>query len=574
MMSGNRAIAIVGIGAVLPDAPDAATFWQNLMAGRSSITEVPPERWDAALYYDPDPRAPDRTYSKIGGWVKQCEWNPLAWKLPIPPRVAEHLDATQKWAIVATREALADYGYPQRPLDAERTAVIFGNAMGGDNHLHTANRIHFPEIAQQLASGGTFAQLPADVRTAVLEELQAGVRQRIPDITEDTMPGELSNVTAGRIAALYDFKGPNFVTDAACASAMAAIAAAVHGLETGTFDAVLTGGIDANMSPSSYVKFCKIGALSATGSRPYAEGADGFVMAEGGAVFVLKRLADAEAAGDRIYAVLRGIGASSDGRGKGITAPNPVGQRLAVQRAWDNAGLAPEAGDLVEGHGTSTRVGDLVEVNSLIEVLGRHDLPTGSIALGSVKSNFGHLKAAAGAAGVLKAVLALHHQVLPPTINFAAPNPGIDFARSALRVQTGLADWPKKQGSAESVRRAGVSSFGFGGTNFHIVLEEYVPGRLRDLGSTLAGQVRAASGAPATSPAGPRAPLRGALVVGAENERVLSARLRAGQARAAHGSAPEHLAPLARDLGASLRVAIDYGDAAELAELSEKAAAA
>src|SRR5512140_727209 len=300
MMSANRAIAIVGIGAVLPDAPDAPTFWRNIKAGRSSISEVPPGRWDPALYYDPDPRAPDRTYSKIGGWVKEYEWNPLGWKLPIPPRVTEHLDATQKLAIVSTREALADYGYPQRSLDAERTAVIFGNAMGGDNHLHTAHRIHFPEIAQQLASGGTFAQLPADVRAAVLEELQAGVRKRIPDITEDTMPGELSNVTAGRIAALYDFKGPNFVTDAACASAMAAIAAAVHGLETGSFDAVLTGGIDANMSPSSYVKFCKIGALSATGSRPYAEGADGFVMAEGGVCFLMKRLADAEAAGDRI----------------------------------------------------------------------------------------------------------------------------------------------------------------------------------------------------------------------------------------------------------------------------------
>jgi acyl transferase domain-containing protein len=176
MMSGNRAIAIVGVGAVLPDAPDAATFWDNIKAGRSAVSEVPPGRWDPALYYDPDPRAPDRTYSKIGGWVKQYEGNPLAWKLPIPPRVGNMMDATQKWAIVAARQALADYGWPRRALDGERTAVIRGNAMGGDNHLMTAARIHFPELAQHLMAAGSFAELPAEVRTAVLEEFRAGVR--------------------------------------------------------------------------------------------------------------------------------------------------------------------------------------------------------------------------------------------------------------------------------------------------------------------------------------------------------------------------------------------------------------
>jgi len=172
-----------------------------------------------------------------------------------------------------------------------------------------------------------------------------------------------------RIANLFDFHGPNFVCDAACASALAALDAAHDGILEGEFDAALVGGVDRNMGPAPYVKFSKIGALSATGTRPYGDGADGFVMGEGSVFFLVKKLADAEAAGDRIYAVLRGIGGSSDGRGKGITAPNPVGQRFAIERAWRVAGLPPAAAGLLEGHGTSTRVGDVVEVEKVGQTL-------------------------------------------------------------------------------------------------------------------------------------------------------------------------------------------------------------
>src|SRR6516225_5624811 len=194
------------------------------------------------------------------------------------------------------------------------------------------------------------------------------------------MPGELANCIAGRIANIFNFHGPNYVCDAACASAMAAISAAIEGLVDNHFDAVVTGGIDRNMGAPTFVKFCKIGALSATGTRPYAEGADGFVMGEGAALFLLKRLADAERDGDKIYAVLRGMGGSSDGRGKGITAPNPVGQRFAIERAWQNAGLSPATATYIEGHGTSTRVGDVVEVQSIVDVLNSSHLPTHSVA--------------------------------------------------------------------------------------------------------------------------------------------------------------------------------------------------
>ncbi len=190
------------------------------------------------------------------------------------------------------------------------------------------------------------------------------------------------------------------------------------------------------MGASTFVKFCKIGALSATGTRPYDDGADGFVMGEGGTLFLLKRLADAERDGDRIYAVLLGVAGASDGKGKGITAPNPIGQRLAVERAWQLVGIAPSTCSFVEGHGTSTPVGDVVEVEALAEVFGGPDVPVGSIPLGSVKSNIGHLKGAAGTAGVLKAVMALHEKVLPPSINFDRPNPNIDFDRVPFAVNT------------------------------------------------------------------------------------------------------------------------------------------
>ena len=302
----QRAVAVVGVGAVLPDAPNATAYWENLKAGRYSITEVPSDRWDPDLYFDPDPKAPDKTYSTIGGWVREVDFAPLEWRMPIPPKVSAAMDPTQKWSLTASREALLDYGYLDRPLDPDRTAVVLGNAMAGEMHYMTALRAYYPEYATELGRAPSFAALDTGVQSTILEELLGNVRDRFPDITEDTMPGELGNIIAGRVANLYNFHGPNFVVDAACASALAAIDAAIEGLEQGDYDAVLTGGIDANMGVPSFVKFCKIGALSATGTRPYHDGADGFVMGEGAAVLLLKRLADAERDGDHIYAVIRG----------------------------------------------------------------------------------------------------------------------------------------------------------------------------------------------------------------------------------------------------------------------------
>ncbi len=585
-----RAIAIVGAGAILPDAANVSEFWENVKNGRYSISEVRPERWDPALYYDPDHSAPDKTYSKIGGWVRNYVWDPMKWRLPIPPRVVDAMDESQKWAIACTREALEDYGYPKRPLNADRTAVILGNAIGGEKHYFTVTRILFPEFARELEKSASFATLPEAVRHDITDQFHERMGKLFPEITEDTMPGELSNCIAGRIANVFNFHGPNYVCDAACASAMAAISSATEGLVQHHYDAVIAGGLDRNMGASSFVKFCKIGALSATGTRPYAEGADGFVMGEGAAIFLLKRLADAERDGDKIYAVLRGMGGSSDGKGKGITAPNPVGQKFAIERAWENAGLSPGTVTLIEGHGTSTAVGDVVEAQSMIDVLASSHLPAHSVALGSVKSNFGHLKGAAGAAGLLKAALALRDKVLPPSVHCEHLNPNIDFAHSPVYVNTELRPWTMPP---DGVRRAGLSAFGFGGTNFHAVLEEYIPGKLNGNGKRSVAVTEipptvkeltptpvtmrnvesasrtsspvTASSATASSPSY-KAPLRGALVIGAASEAALVERLRAMEKDAKAGHAPAPTAPAESDLRAPERLAIDYANAAELAD--------
>jgi malonyl CoA-acyl carrier protein transacylase len=476
-------VAIIGLGCVLPDAPDAKSFWDNVLAGRSSIREVPKDRWDPDLFFDQDKSAPDKTYTKIGGFVLNDAFSGLDYRMP--PSTVAQIDPVQRWALSATRQAFKDAGYKTglkgdegKDFDRSRCAIILGNAMGGELQKQTSRRVYWPEAAAAVRGTPEFQSLPKAQQDAILASAEAQFKGGLIPINEDTMPGSLSNVVAGRIANLFDLGGKNFTTDAACASSFAALDSAVHTLQNREADLVLWGGSDRSMDVSSYIQFSKIGALSPDGSRPFDAGANGFVMGEGCAMFLLKRLADAERDGDKVYAVVRGIGASSDGKGKGITAPNPAGQVKAVTRAYQDAGVDPATIGLLEAHGTSTPVGDPVELQSVQEAFAQISplpVPPGSIAVGSVKGNIGHLKAAAGAVGVLKAALALKNGVLPPTINVRQLNPRIDWAKAPFKVQTKAEPWPRPAGHP---RRAAVSSFGFGGTNFHIVLEEHVPGLL------------------------------------------------------------------------------------------------
>ncbi|MCX5783766.1 MAG: polyketide synthase, partial [Elusimicrobia bacterium] len=394
MKNINEPIAIIGMGAIMPGALNKETFWQNILDGKSSITEVPKTHWDPEIYYDPDPSAPDKTYSKIGGFIQGFKFDPI--KHRIPPQIASQMDLTQHLAIEVSVAALADSGYGSKTFDRTRTAVILGNAMGGMKKEESDLRVHRLMILDMLRKNRAFSGLSnAD---EVISELDKDLSLKFKPITEDTMPGELANVIAGRVANVLKTNGANFIVDAACATSIAAIDQAVNGLLLKHFDMAVCGGVDQMMSASAYVKFSKIGALSPDGSFVFDARANGFVMAEGCGMVVLKRLSDAVRDGDKIYALIRAIGASSDGKGKGITAPNPKGQKLAIEKTFEQVDYTPGDIGLMEAHGTATKVGDVVEFESINEIFSPYASQKGSIGVGSVKSNIGHAKAAAGIA--------------------------------------------------------------------------------------------------------------------------------------------------------------------------------
>jgi malonyl CoA-acyl carrier protein transacylase len=470
------AVAIIGMGGCFPGANSVAEYWKNICAKHVAIGPVPADRWDSSLYYSADRTAAEKTYSCLGGFMQATAFE--ARQFRIPPRTAAAIDDLQKIALLAVHHALTDAGLqtfgreePGRAFNRDRCAVILGNSMGGEAEDLTSLRVWFTQVRAELEASLRTTDLTPQRQAELLDGIEARVKARLPTITEDSMPGEISNCITGRIANAFDLRGPNFTTDAACAASMAALQTAVSGLTHGDYDLALAGGADRSMDPPTYVKFSKIGALSATMSAPFDARADGFVMGEGVGVLVLKRLADALRDQDRVYAVIRGVGAASDGRGKGITAPNPRGQRLAMQRAYAQAGCSISSVGLFEAHGTSTKVGDATELQVLSDLLAEAGAGRCAIPIGSVKSMIGHLKSAAGAAAVIKASLALHHRRLPPSANFVSPPAQSPLHDGYLRVVTQDGPWEPGAGP----RRAGVSAFGFGGTNFHLVLEEFAP---------------------------------------------------------------------------------------------------
>ncbi|MCK5158999.1 MAG: type I polyketide synthase, partial [Candidatus Heimdallarchaeota archaeon] len=379
-----------------------------------------------------------------------------------------------KLSLVAAKEALTDAGLLEKDVDHTRTAIIIGNAMGDEIRANYTRRIYIPETFKTIERSTSFKDMDPKLWADIKKFVEDDYDSRLVPINEDSMPGELSNVIAGRIANVFNLRGKNMTTDAACASSLAALNVSVKGLLDKEYDIALCGGADCSLDPTTFIKFSKIGALAADGSYPFDKRANGFVMGEGAGFVVLKRLSDAIKDGNKIYAVVRGLGSSSDGKGKGITAPNPIGQKLAIQRALDQANIIFSDVQLVEAHGTSTTVGDVIEMQVLNELAEK--APHSSIALGSIKSQIGHLKSAAGIASLIKVVLSLHHQTLPPSINFETPNPNINWEISPFYVNTKSLKWSTP---TTGTRIAGVSSFGFGGTNYHAILEEYIPGKTK-----------------------------------------------------------------------------------------------
>ncbi|MFF7097355.1 beta-ketoacyl synthase N-terminal-like domain-containing protein [Streptomyces rubradiris] len=458
-------LAVIGLGCMFPGSDDLRGFWRSVVAGRDCTGEVPPAWWDAEEHYDPDIFARDKVYARRGAFLAPQRFDPLAFGMP--PRSVDSVGLVQLLGLRVAQEALRDAAHGRdRWHDPARTGVVLGVCGVNSTLIPLAARLwagHVREVA--LRCGLTRADVDS-VTSAFLESL--------PEWTEDSFPGTLGNIVAGRIANRFDLGAVNHTVDAACASSLAAVRVAADELLAHRADVMITGGADADNSLLTFMCFSKTPALSPSGRvRPFDSDSDGTLLGEGLGMLVLKRLADAERDGDHIYAVLRGLGSSSDGRAKSIYAPCGQGQLRALHAAYDDAGCPPHSVGLIEAHGTGTPVGDGVEIEALDTLVSPGARPA-SVAVGSVKSQVGHTKAAAGAAGLIKAVLALHHKVLPPTIGVTTPAAALTRADSPLYLSTRARPWIRDPG--RPARRAGVSAFGFGGVNYHAVLEEHLPG--------------------------------------------------------------------------------------------------
>ena len=445
-------VAIVGIALHVPGALEKDEFWSRLLACTPAIVEVPESRWDWRKFFDEDRHAPDASYSKWGGFVDDFIFDPLAFGMP--PNTWDGINSSQVISLELARRALEDAGYLDRPFSRERTSTILASGDTGmfGSTLLTRSLLHLlmPTVPQEMLD-------------------------RLPAWQDDSLPGLLASLCAGRVANRLNLGGSNFIVDSACASSLTAVDMSCRELASGRADNVIVGGVDIATTPFDFVSFAKVQALSPSGVvRPFDQGADGIVISEGACFMMLKRLADAERDGDRVYAVIRAVGTSSDGRSAGMTAPCSAGQGRALEVAWELSGLDPATLELYEAHATGTSLGDSTELKSINNLLVRHDAPAQQCAVGSVKSLVGHTKRAAGLVSLAKTALSLYHGVLPPHQGVETPLEALRSAEAPVCLHQQPQPWFRRQ---EQPRRAAVSAFGFGGTNAHAVLEEAIGSR-------------------------------------------------------------------------------------------------
>ena len=427
----HQPIAIVGAGCRYPggiESPEA--LWDVVREGRDQVAGIPADRWNADAYYDPDPQAPGKMITRRGGFLTQVDRFDAQF-FGISPREATTLDPQQRLLLETAQEALDSAAIATDRLAGSLTGVFVGISMS--------------DYAQLMRTGG-----------ATYSDVYAAT-------------GSTLNAAAGRIAFTFGFHGPCVAIDTACSSSLVAVHMACQSLRTGESRLALAGAVNVILTPDAMVLFSKWGMLAPDGAcKTFDATADGLVRAEGCAVIALKRLADAIADGDPIMAVIRGSAANSDGRSSGLTVPNGLAQQAVIRAALASGQLKPEDIDYVEAHGTGTSLGDPIEVEALGAVLGEGRSPDRPLAIGSIKTNIGHAEAAAGLAGLLKVVMSLKHEAIPPHLHFSTPSPGIPWDDLLVTVPTQLQRWPR----GGSVRRAGVSAFGLSGTNAHVILEE------------------------------------------------------------------------------------------------------
>ncbi len=455
-MKRDQDVAIVGMACVFPGAPDLKTYQRNLVDGVDAISEVPATRLDP-VFFDSNSTLPDRFYCRRGGFIDGLAGFDPA-HFGVMPSSVRSSEPDQLITLSVAERALADAGLDRGGFAKARTGVLIGR--GNYAGAGRMRLVDYVRTAEQLVR--TVRSLLPDLSEAGLQAVKHEFQSRL-GVENGNAIGLVPNLTASRIAHQFDLGGPAFTIDAACASALCAVDQACQQLSTRRADVMLAGGVHLCHDEAFWSVFCQLGALSRLGQiRPFDRRADGLLIGEGVGVVVLKRLEDALASGDRIYAVIAGTGVSSDGGANSLVNPSVDGQVLALKRAWQSAGLDPSTVSLLEAHGTATPAGDRAELETLRRFFGSG---VGSRAvLGSVKSMIGHAMPAAGIAGLIKVALAIHHRQLLPTLHCDEPAEAI--------AQTGFSVINKSELFVGSVMRGAVNAFGFGGINAHVVLEE------------------------------------------------------------------------------------------------------
>ena len=513
--------AIVGLACLFPRAPNLASFWRNIVDGVDAIGEVPPGRWDAS-FHDPSSSAIDRFYCKRGGFVDAyADFDPLPYG--VVPKAADVAEPDQLLTLKIGYAALRDAGYADKPFARARTGVIVGrgNYVGaGVLRLEQHVRL-LPQILR------TLRDLFPDLSEAALDAARTRLQREFSYYGPDVAAGLIPNLIASRLANRLDLHGPAYTIDAACASSLIAVEQACASLDRCETDLMLVGGSHLSHDLTFWATFCQLGALSRSGMvRPLAGNADGILAGEGIGMAVLKRLDDALAAGDRIYAVIEGTGSSSDGRSGSLVAPSASGQRIALDKAWAELPFGREAIGLLEAHGTGTPTGDAVELETVGEFFGPYSGAGTRPVIGSVKSMIGHAMPASGMASLIKTALSIHHGVLPPTLHCELPHPRL--AGTRFRVIGRSEPWQQ----AREERIAALNTFGFGGINAHAVLR---------------GVAESRSIAASTRPQAPPSQLPPVLMLAADTPQTLLAQLDKGAPYPAPGTGPCRLAVIAPD---------------------------
>ncbi|MBW2602904.1 MAG: polyketide synthase dehydratase domain-containing protein [Deltaproteobacteria bacterium] len=463
-------VAIIGMACVFPKAPNLQTYWENILSKVDAIDD-PPEDRRMDEFFDPRPEEKYKTYCKRGGYLYELpKFNPF--DFGIMPVAIDGAEPEHFLALQVAHDALVDSGFPEKPLNRERTEVILGRGTYVSRGLVTVlhHGISIPETLRVLR------ELHPEYSVKELEAIEQRLRSSVPPFNSETAPGLVPNIMAALIANRLDLRGSNFVVDAACASALVATEIGIRNLLDGKCDSVLIGAVQTSAAAFMNILFARLGAVSHLSQlMPFSADADGTMLGEGVGMMVLKRTEDAEKDGHRIYATIKGLGSSSDGRAKGILAPRVEGEELALRRAYDTAGIHPDTIGLIEAHGTGIPLGDVTEIQALTRLFGSRDGGPPRCALGSVKSMIGHLLPAAGIAGMIKTALALYHKTLPPTLHCNQPNPNLEIGKTPFYLNTEIRPWI--HGKSDAPRRAGVNAFGFGGINTHAIMEEYDRGK-------------------------------------------------------------------------------------------------